>query len=463
MASVLEQVEVVGRLLSTLDGSELEAAGEVQSRALSASIAKIKVLPCEEKLAVSTAIAGLRLDEAAKSSLLVQVQGKCETTSRKRALQDFVSWPSFGTPLMWRDMAARPELSLELCCQHLNKLGLINPTKHTQRSIAAHVVTAEFAISPLPPSPEDAKRTFKAVGKRLKQLYKVEPFEYITKLPPSPAEMVRLHPTTAKAVFSRSNLPCACPLDHVRVAKAESMIQCRGDSLGDSTSDLQNVQQTAMHQTMMFMMQGFARMQHSQQSKELELQMFPSRSLGGQCWSSPGATRFRQLGDALQDAITPPNTKRPHTDSLDSYSQLDAGVDPAEARKPAGPAEAPKCLALLDAPPEEKPAAADKEKATAMRALIAASRAKLLADRAKAAADKVAADKSAAHSKGKKATAKAKSKEKAKAKACAKETPRRVAKPASWLKARPTGCAKCRYCPGCTKSCYLALGVKVPK
>ena len=34
---------------------------------------------------------------------------------------------------------------------------------------------------------------------------------------------------------------------------------------------------------------------------------------------------------------------------------------------------------------------------------------------------------------------------------------------ASWLKARPTGCGKCRYIPGCTKSCYLARGEKVPK
>ena len=34
---------------------------------------------------------------------------------------------------------------------------------------------------------------------------------------------------------------------------------------------------------------------------------------------------------------------------------------------------------------------------------------------------------------------------------------------ASWLKARPNGCGKCRYIPGCTKSCYLVRGEKVPK
>ena len=34
---------------------------------------------------------------------------------------------------------------------------------------------------------------------------------------------------------------------------------------------------------------------------------------------------------------------------------------------------------------------------------------------------------------------------------------------ASWLKARPHGCGKCRYIPGCTRSCYLIRGEKVPK
>ena len=36
-------------------------------------------------------------------------------------------------------------------------------------------------------------------------------------------------------------------------------------------------------------------------------------------------------------------------------------------------------------------------------------------------------------------------------------------KPASWLKARPNGCGKCRYIPGCTKSCYSVRGEKVPR
>jgi hypothetical protein len=36
-------------------------------------------------------------------------------------------------------------------------------------------------------------------------------------------------------------------------------------------------------------------------------------------------------------------------------------------------------------------------------------------------------------------------------------------KPPSWIKACPFGCSKCRNIPGCTRSCYIARGVKVPK
>ena len=72
----------------------------------------------------------------------------------------------------------------------------------------------------------------------------------------------------------------------------------------------------------------------------------------------------------------------------------------------------------------------------------------------------------AAKGKATKAVAKAKAKGKAKAKCKAEGKPRhRSGKPklASWLTARPHGCAKCRYCPGCTKSCYVIRGEAVPK
>ena len=35
-------------------------------------------------------------------------------------------------------------------------------------------------------------------------------------------------------------------------------------------------------------------------------------------------------------------------------------------------------------------------------------------------------------------------------------------KPAAWIRARPDGCPKCRYCVGCTPSCYKYRGEPLP-
>lgn len=40
--------------------------------------------------------------------------------------------------------------------------------------------------------------------------------------------------------------------------------------------------------------------------------------------------------------------------------------------------------------------------------------------------------------------------------------PAAASKPASWLRLKPDGCSKCRWVPGCTRSCWAARG-KVPK
>ena len=56
------------------------------------------------------------------------------------------------TPKLWQTVADNPTLAIEIICQHVNLLGLINPTKATQKSIAAHTIVAEggalaFAVS----------------------------------------------------------------------------------------------------------------------------------------------------------------------------------------------------------------------------------------------------------------------------------------------------------------------------
>ncbi len=234
--SLLEQLEVVRRVLSAMgEGEELEHAGEKHSIALCVAFQRVKTLKTDEKLDLIVAIEGLRMGSTAKGRLLAQVRGKCEATSRKRPLQDYVSWPNFCTPLVWRDISDNPQLATEILCQQLNSLGLILPSKDTEKSIAAHAIAGEYGQLAASVSEEDATRVFKGVGKRIRQLYKAEPSEFIAKLPPSPAVFLKLHPTLAKAVFSRENLPCACPLDRLYASHAESKIRLRGGDLSDSS------------------------------------------------------------------------------------------------------------------------------------------------------------------------------------------------------------------------------------
>jgi hypothetical protein len=435
--SLLEQLEVVRRLLSAMgEGEELEHAGEKHSIALCVAFQRVKTLKTDEKLDLIVAIEGLRMGSTAKGRLLAQVRGKCEATSRKRPLQDYVSWPNFCTPLVWRDISDNPQLATEILCQQLNSLGLILPSKDTEKSIAAHAIAAEYGQFAASVSEADAKRVFKGVGKRIKQLYKVEPSEFIAKLPPSPAAFLKSHPTMAKAVFSRENLPCACPLDHLIVSHAESKIRCRGEN-GEtglvSASSSQDCNQGFMRQ-MVCMMGALHRMVQPPQQTGLLTLLPPGPSFQG---PSPGATRFQLLEDALV-----PKTSEKASEVLASSP--------------------PPCLALLDVAVTPKSSCSASLEGDLMRESVLKSRRELATDRAAATAAAKAATalaKAAAKPLKPKTTAnplKSKKKPLKRPASC-------MNKPPSWIKARPFGCPKCRNIPGCTRSCYIGRGEKVPK
>ena len=444
-SALLAQLEVVGRLLVALEGTELARVGLQQSQAFCANLARVRVLSAAEKSALVAAIEVLRLPEAEKARLLTLVHGKNSGETRKRPLQDYVAWPSFCTPRVWQSVADYPSLAVETLCQQVSSLGLINASKDTQKSIAAHAVTAEFAKSPFPVSEKDANRVFKAVGKRLKQLCKAEPMEYIVKLPSTPAEFLRLHPLMAKAVFSRTNLPCACPLNAVKVSDAAAKIHCRG---GADTAPSSGGQPSDIQQMMMFMMNAVSSMvSNSQQGCELKL--LPPGTRDPQ--ASKAVLKFQQLADRAAPE-----------------QQADVGSSIVEAAAAAaadrGADLGPPSLQLLslvdrkaDAEEEEPVAAKTPSKAGAMRGSIMAGRAGLADDRAAASAlAKTAGTPAKAHQKKK-------TKQTKKTGTPKKAMNRVVKKSKCWLKARPNGCGKCRYIPGCTKSCYLARGEAVPK
>lgn len=447
-SALLAHVEVVGRLLVAVEGAELARVKLEQLPVVSANLERIKVMSLAEKSALVDGFEALRLDRTEKARLLLLVHGKSNGESRKRPSQDYVSWPSFCTRRIWQSIAQSPSLAVEILCQHVNSLGLINASKDTQKSLAAHAAVAEFPQNPFPVSEAVAKRVFTAVGKRLKQLYKAEPLEYIVKLPPTPAEFLRLHPLTAKAAFSRDNLPCVCPLHSTKVSDAEHKIQCRGGNDKEDNSSSSG-QPADMQQMMNFMMQIVSRVmsnsQHSLPPGDGEVKLLPPGSFLRQ--TSPAAQKFQQLTDA---AVAP--QRADVGSSMVAKPTVSSDVSPPTLQ----------ILEIKDAECDEHVPPATPSKAVAMRAAIMSARVGLADDRAAAALAAKASKKKDVT----KITKKTGTPKKA-AKKVDKPTPKKAVmrkkKPKSWLKARPNGCAKCRYIPGCTKSCYFYRGENAPK
>ena len=230
-------------------------------------------------------------------------------TGRKRPLQDYTAWPNYGTPVLWQSIREQPLLACECLCLHLHQLGLINATKETQRSMAAHVVAAKMGLEMA--TYDNCQEAFKAVGKRLKQLYRAEPAEYIELLPPSPADLLRQHPLIAKAVFSPTNLPCACPLDSAQVLHAQSKICMRGESKQPS---MEARQPNDIAQLFQLMAAHLSRMHQPQRTAEdgAGLRLLPPGTLDDPSSpSTPGAlSPGARMHQALCDGATQPGQTR---------------------------------------------------------------------------------------------------------------------------------------------------------
>jgi hypothetical protein len=390
---LLQHLECVGRLLERLEGPEREQTASVQATAFAAMLAKLQTMPPSGTAVVKAAIGESGFTDEAKRSFMEVLDSK--TKPRKRPMQDYGAWPSFGTQALWQQIAASPELSLELITQHLHALGLINPDKGTQKSIAAHVACAETAAlrGGFLVSPVEANDRFKSVGKRLKQLYsRREPVEYIKQLPATPALLVRMHPSTARAVYSRENLPCACPLEPFRVAAVESMICCRRDDKSSASS----AAEVSMQQMMSAMLGQFTtlmKMAAPQQAAKPELELFPPGTLGAAKQLGAWQNSHPKLA-ALADASRGPATPVTPPPRPNAYSPV-ADVGGGGCKAAVGEGAKPRCLAILDTDKEKD----DKEEdeppartAAAMRKAIVMKRAALIADRAKKAADAKAAN-----------------------------------------------------------------------
>jgi hypothetical protein len=89
----------------------------------------------------------------------------------RRPMQDYTSWHGFGTTAMWGDMTNSPVLAVEIACQHVSRLGCVNPSEQTSGEVAAVCMVAQFGASAPQLSQADVDKTFgdvKAVHKHNK-------------------------------------------------------------------------------------------------------------------------------------------------------------------------------------------------------------------------------------------------------------------------------------------------------
>ena len=101
--TAIEHIEVVASVLSAMDGEGPDFARccDQQSTALCKMLGKYKKISVHEKLSLIVAVRGLRMTGVAKNLLFERVNGiyaiGAANASRKRPLQDYHSWPNFGT------------------------------------------------------------------------------------------------------------------------------------------------------------------------------------------------------------------------------------------------------------------------------------------------------------------------------------------------------------------------------
>ena len=145
--TAIEHIEVVASVLSAMDaeGPAFARCCDQQSTALCKMLGKYKKITVHEKLSLIAAVRGLRMTGVAKNQLLERVNGIYAigaAASRKRPLQDYHSWPNFGTRAVWADVLDNPPVASEYILQHLNSLGLICPSETTSVSIVGHILLA---------------------------------------------------------------------------------------------------------------------------------------------------------------------------------------------------------------------------------------------------------------------------------------------------------------------------------
>ena len=62
----------------------------------------------------------------------------------RRGYQDYSTWASFGTAVLWRDIDAAPACAAELITRHLHKMLCKNPAERSSADVASGIAVATY-------------------------------------------------------------------------------------------------------------------------------------------------------------------------------------------------------------------------------------------------------------------------------------------------------------------------------
>ena len=164
----------------------------------------------------------------------VATSRKSDAKKRRRELQDFTAFLSYGHTDFWKLVSTGtvPAANkLQVICQFLLKLGLRLPTEHTCKLVSsfwmvqAHSADALSALSSAQKMVylNHVKKTFDNLRKQAG-----DPMSWIERLPTEPLEMCQQFPGIFNGTFHSGLQPIISPIDLSTVIAVDQSYGCRG-------------------------------------------------------------------------------------------------------------------------------------------------------------------------------------------------------------------------------------------
>jgi hypothetical protein len=261
------------------EDSQRVAISKTQVAALAAMLRQTPHLTAVEMAELSTMACGIGLHPSSLTEALVLFVPEQHARGR-RHMQDFCSVADFFTRSDWSrllEKSTTAQAKTHVIMSRCLLLGLRCPGEPTIKlmcTLAVYVSGEGNQEDPMEFKSKlgDFKRQFKALSNAEK-----DPGDYIVKLPPSPADLFRLHPLAYSACYSGvgDDTPIATPIDGGALRRLNNSYKCRGAGVPAVTAIARSASSAAQPDAMIqTMMMGFAQLQASQ------MKMF-SQLMGG--------------------------------------------------------------------------------------------------------------------------------------------------------------------------------------